>query len=450
VSLYEDPVAITFQVTFARKHVCTFLILGHSSRAAAIGRHQAAARPKSLSGVHLAWHCRFIPAAVVRCMQLDIRNDTSALIATLVTQVNAAGSESAARDAYRVAFNRLRAQLPLYPLSDSRPSSVFESAAIPARLLAADCLPLATAVVMHLYPWCALQCFPIPWLSPVRFRRSLLLQEIRQHSLILANVGGERTRGVDQPLVATATSDGLRLDGTCEYMSLASVADLVLCRAESAEGRGTVLCAVDLRADSIQVGPWKFKGSMRLSDTSSVEFRCHRVPRGRYLTVPDDAGVQCVSAYQRCWFHLLLAEVHLARLERLRRDWHLPQTVDQLVTLNEVAHLRQHSLRLLDDFTTGAGPAALTDATATLKLRTSLLAQAAMVDLRSCKERYVGRAESLEAAVQELGYIRFQPTADETIVRRLQVGSRRTRSDGDKMPVVPLRHNYAPISNQGT
>lgn len=450
MSPYEDPDAITFQVNFARKHVRTFLIRSHSSRASAIGRQQTATRPKSLSRVQLTWHCRFIPAAVVRCMQLDIRNDASTLIATLVAQVNAAGGESAARDAYRMAFHRLRAQLPLHPSHDSRPSSVFESAAAPARLLAANCLPLATAVVMHLYPLCALQCFPIPWLNPARFRRSLLLQEIRQHSLILANVGGERTRGVDQPLVATATADCLRLDGTCDYMSLASVADLVLCRAESADGRGTVLCAVDLQADSIHVGPWKFGGSMRLSDTSSIEFRGHRVPRGRYLAVPDDAGMQCISAYQRCWFHLLLAEVHLARLERLRRDWYLPQTADQLVTLNEVAHLRQHSLRLLDDFAPRTNPAALTDATATLKLRTSLLAQAAMADLRSCKERYVGSAESLETAAQELGYIRFQPTADEKILQRLEISSRRISSDSRTMPVVPLQHDYTPVSNQGT
>jgi hypothetical protein len=383
-------------------------------------------------------------------MQLDIRNDASALIATLVAQVNAAGSESDARDAYRVAFRRLRTQLSLHPSSYSRPSSVFESAAAPARLLAASCLPLATAVVMHLYPLCALQCFPIPWLSPARFRRSLLLQEIRQHSLILANVGGERTRGVDQPLVATVTADCLRLDGTCDYMSLASVADLVLCKAESADGRGTVLCAVDLQADSIHVGPWKFSGSMRLSDTSSIEFRGHRVPRGRHLTVPDGAGMQCISAYQRCWFQLLLVEIHLARLERLRRDWHLPQTVEQLVTLNEVAHLRQHSLRLLDDYAVGTDPAALTDATATLKLRTSLLAQAAMTELRSCKKNYRGREDDLETAAQELGYIRFQPTADEKILQRLEVNSRRTSSDALKVPVVPVRHDYAPAGNQGT
>jgi hypothetical protein len=364
------------------------------------------------------------PGSKHRCMQPDIRNDISA---TLVSQVNAAGSESAARDAYRVTFNRLRVQLPLHPLSDSRPSSVFESAAAPARLLGVNCLPLAMAVVMHLYPLCALQCFPIPLLSAARFRRALLLQEIRQHSLILANVGGERTRGVDPPLVATTTADYLRLDGSCDYMSLASVADLVLCRAESADGRGTVLCAVDLQADSIHVGPWKFGGSMRLSDTSSVEFRGHRVPRGRHLTIADDAGMQCIAAYQRSWFHLLLAEIHLARLERLRRDWCLPPTADQLATLDEVAHLRRHSLRLLDDFSTGDDPAALTDATATLKLRTSLLAQAAMADLRSCKDRYAGRAESLEAAAQELGYIRFQPTADDKILQRL--GSRSGRPD---------------------
>ncbi|HEY6641308.1 hypothetical protein [Povalibacter sp.] len=365
-------------------------------------------------------------------MQATVRDDVSDLIAAMVKQVDTANGELDARATYRKAFLRLRAHLSLHPRSVSRPSLLFESAAQPARLLAAQCLPLATAVVMHLYPLCALQCVPIPLLSPARLKRALLLRDVHQRSLILANVGGERTQTVDSPLIATATADGIRIDGTCDYMSLASVADVVLCRAELADGRGTVLCAVDLRRDSVRIGPWKFGGSMRLSDTSSVQLVNHHVTRGRYLVVRDRADMQCISAYQRCWFHLFLADIHLARMERLRRDWQLPPASDSIVALNEVGHLRQYSLRLLDDFAPGADIAPLTRCTATLKLRTSLLAQTMMATLRGSKPLNIGEKERLESAAQELGYIRFQPTSDQKILQSLDstAQNREQRADG--------------------
>jgi hypothetical protein len=172
---------------------------------------------------------------------------------------------------------------------------------------------LGIAVAMHLYPLCVPQCLPLPRLSLARFQRAMLLRAIRSRSLILANAGGERTRGAEHSLVARQEAEGLRIDGTFEYMSLATVADIVLFKARLANGNATVLCAADLRADSVRIGDWKFAGSMRLSDTSSVTFAGHRVPRGRYLLVADDEVLRCSSDYQRCWFHLFLADMYLAR-----------------------------------------------------------------------------------------------------------------------------------------
>ena len=176
---------------------------------------------------------------------------------------------------------------------------------------------------MHLYPLCVLQCIPLPLLSFARFQRAMLLRTIRNRSLILANAGSERTRGADHSVVARQDADGIRIDGTFEYMSLATVADVVLFKARLANGNGTVLCAADLRADSVRIGGWRFSGSMRLSDTSSVTFAGHRVPHGRYVLVADDEVLRCTSDYQRCWFHLFLADMYLARLERLHQVWGL-------------------------------------------------------------------------------------------------------------------------------
>lgn len=245
-------------------------------------------------------------------MRAEIHTDEDRMVRDLLGRMNRAGDGPSAREAYRDGFARLRSQLVMYPVSGP-PSIVFESAARTARNLAASCLPLGFAVAMHLYPLCVLQCIPLPLLSFARFQRAMLLRTIRRRSLLVANAGGERTRGVEHCLVAQQDAEGIRIDGTFAYMSLATVADVVLFKARWADGHGSVLCLADLHAPSVRIGDWKFTGSMRLSDTSSVTFDRHRVPQGRFVHV-DDEVLRCTSDYQRCWFHLFLAEMYLARL----------------------------------------------------------------------------------------------------------------------------------------
>ena len=316
------------------------------------------------------------------------------LVAQIAERVSGALDERAARHAFRRSFDQLRSQLPLYP-TGSRPSEVFESAATTVRSLGASCLPLAIAVAMHLYPFCVLTCVPIPLLSVARLKRAMLLRTIRNRSLLLANTGSERTNGTGSPLLATKSENGVRIDGRCEYMSLSSVADIVLFKAQLADSNHAVLCAADVRASTVRIGRWRFSGAMELSDTSPVTFASHRVPKGHYLIVPDDAGLGCISDYQRSWFHLFVAEIYLARVE------HLGGTRS-----DEIARLRRESLRLLDDFAIGTDVQPLLQTTAALKLRVSMMSQTMAAALRS-------RGRAAEAG--GLGYIKSQPTADEKI-----------------------------------
>ena len=324
------------------------------------------------------------------------------LVAEIAARVSEAADERAARHAYRRSFNRLRSQLQLYPVG-SRPSEVFEQAATTVCSLGASCLPLAIAIAMHLYPLCVLQCVPIPLLSVARLKRAMLLQTIRNRSLILANTGSERTNGTTTPLIATRAAGGVRIDGRCEYLSLSSVADIVLFKAQLADSPCAVLCAADLRASTVRIGQWRFSGAMELSDTSSVMFLGHRVPNGHYLIVPEDAELSCISDYQRSWFHLFIAEIYLARVQHLGG-----------ASSEEVARLRQRSLRLLDEFTMGTDAGPLVRTTAALKLRVSMMAQATAAALRS---------RGLAAEAGGLGYIKSQPTADEKILRSFDVAS---------------------------
>ncbi len=353
-------------------------------------------------------------------MQAETHTAEDRVVTEFIKRVNGAEGP-AAREAYREGFTRLRSQLEMYPVSGRHASDVFESAAKTARGLAATCLPLGIAVAMHLYPLCVLQCVPLPLVSFARFQRAMLVRTIRNRALILANAGGERTRGGDHPLVARQDADGIRIDGTCEYMSLATVADVVFFKARLANSNCTVLCAADLRVDSVHVGDWKFYGSMRLSDTSAVSFARHLVPHGRYVLLADHEVLGCASDYQRCWFHLFLAEMYLARIERLHHVWGMRRSAEQVMSLNELSQLREYALRLLDDFSSGSDIQPLKKTTSAMKLRVSLMAQSTMASLRDREHLTPADARELRADASELRYIRSQPTADEIILRSIGI-----------------------------
>jgi hypothetical protein len=342
-------------------------------------------------------------------MQPETHNSEDRGVTEFVERMNGAADGPGARDAYRDGFARLRSRFDMYPVSGARASAVFDSAARTATTIAADCLPLGIAVAMHLYPICVLQCIPLPLLSFARFQRAMLLRTIRNRSLILANAGGERTRGVQHSLIAHQDAEGIRIDGTFEYMSLSSVADAVFFKAPLANSDVTVLCVADLHADSVRIGGWKFSGSMRLSDTSPVTFAGHKVPHGRYALVADDDVLRCSSDYQRSWLHLFLADMYLARIERLHHVWGLRPPPDQIMSLNELSQLRAYALRLLDDFSSGSDVQPLKKITSAIKLRVSLMAQLTMNALS-------GRTDA-----SELGFLKSQPTADEIILRSIGV-----------------------------
>jgi hypothetical protein len=313
---------------------------------------------------------------------------------------------SPSTDNFSADFDRLRSKVQLHP-AEATPSATFETAARTARVVAADCLPLGIAVVMHLYALCALRCIPLPWVSQANLRRHLLLHDIDSHALILANTGSERAIGAHDPLTVSQTRDGLRINGTSPYMSLAHVADVVLFSAPL--GDSTVFCAADLRRESVRIGATQFSGAMRLSDTCPVSFVNHRVGRGRYLIVASDATFNCLAQYQRSWFHLLLTEAYLARLEHLHEQWSAPRTAEQLASLQELACLREYSLRLLDTAGSPGTIVSLSRVTAAMKLRVSWLAQSTAAALKGLDD----------AAASELRYIRRQPPSDDRIIQDL-------------------------------
>ena len=316
-------------------------------------------------------------------------------------------SDDELRTRFTREFQRIRAGLPLYPDATARPAAIFADVAQAVRSVAGPCLPLGIAIAMHLYPLCALQCAPLPALSIAGFKRRILVKAIRERSMIVANAGSERANGTHDPVALTLTADGLRASGTFEYVSLASVADLVLFSARC--GPRIAVCAADIRGDSARIGAAKFGGRMQLSDTRSLTFENHRIPRGRYLLAADAPATQCIFDYQRCWFHLLLSEAYLARIELLQRGWRLPDPVEHLMAANEISCLRDYAARLLDECRPQGCVERLTRVTSLLKLRVSSMAQDTARLLR----------ETAPDDAAELGYMKMQPTSDDRILRSL-------------------------------
>lgn len=339
---------------------------------------------------------------------------------SFVADMRAARSDNQWRQALRLELDRIRTQLALHPPLGASPAGTLEATSITVREIAADCLPLGIALVMHLYPLCALQCAPLPAMSIAGFKRRILMKLISERSLIVANGGSERANGAHAPLAVALDGDALRVNGTFEYVSLASVADVVLFSAPLDDR--TVFCAAELRGDSVLLGEPKFEGAMQFSDTRSVTFLDHRVANGKYLLVADATGTQCIFDYQRCWFHLLLAEAYRARIELLRTRWQVAPGVEHVMALNEVSCLREYATRLLGECRPHARVDALTRVTATLKLRVSLMAQATARLLRERAAQGGAEAAQLLADASELGYMRMQPTTDERILRSLASG----------------------------
>jgi hypothetical protein len=154
-----------------------------------------------------------------------------------------------------------------------------------------------------------------------------------------------------------------------------------------------------------------------------VTFTNHWVPRRRSLYVPNNEGLQCISDYQRCWFHLLLAELYLARVEHLHSKWSLTRSADHMVSLNELSRVREYSLRLLDELDSLSKIEPLVRTTTAMKLRVSLMAQSTIEKLYELADSSAALSQAIRADASELSYIRWQPTADEKILASLGCGA---------------------------
>ena len=213
---------------------------------------------------------------------------------------------------------------------DDSPSVVFESAAETARSLAAGCLPLGIAVAMHLYPLCVLQCMPLPLLSFARFQRAHApAHDQESRSLILANAGSERTaRARSFPGGASGRgghSTSTERSNTCRSppsrTSSSSRRDWRTAMHGSLCGRPAGRLGAHRRLEIL-------RKHAALGHVFGDVCRPPGASRPLCAGRRTMKSLHCTSDYQRCWFHLFLADMYLARLERLHHVWDLPRSAE--------------------------------------------------------------------------------------------------------------------------
>ena len=156
-------------------------------------------------------------------------------------------------DAFGHGFE-LRAELNLHP-AESTAAATFAAAAQTARSVAADCLPLGIAIVMHLYPLCALRCVPLPWWSAANLQAH---PAPACHRPPLADPRQCRQRARRRRACARDA------DAHCA-VAFASTAPMNTCRSRtsptsccsarrSPAATAAMFCAADLHGDSVRIG----------------------------------------------------------------------------------------------------------------------------------------------------------------------------------------------------
>ena len=127
----------------------------------------------------------------------------------------------------------------------------------------------------------------------------------------------------------------------------------------------------------------------------------------------DDTALNCMAQYQRSWFHLLLGESYLSRIDTCAAygAWLARSSRSQAST--SWRSFREYALRLMDGTSAPANVETLSRVTAAIKLRISLHAQSTVAAIRSLDE----------TAAAELGFLGRQPTSDERILRSIRAAS---------------------------
>lgn len=208
--------------------------------------------------------------------------------------------------------------LPFLPCAVREPAALYRDCFTVLHALGTHSIPLGVALSMHLYMLCAFATLPLAG-EGLRARRREFLDIVGGGRLIIANSGSDsfhRSDNAKQTATrAVRTTDGILVTGQKSFVSLATVADLLIFTAEL-EGTGVVSLYTSLKDNPcVHTEGSPFGAEMAPSGTRSIIFRGLRLPEDHVVTGGESAGFSHAHEFQRAWFQALIPAVYLGAAE---------------------------------------------------------------------------------------------------------------------------------------
>ena len=230
-----------------------------------------------------------------------------------------------------------------------------------------DCsISHGVAAAMHLYMLAAIANFPLES-GELRTRRDAFIAEAHKNRLLIANSGiddsSKLSGSIHSPATAEFVGNGILVNGTKTFVSMAAFADLIVFTAQERSSSAQISLYAPLRAAEVAIGDPVFGTLLGGAGTRSVSFcnlhlgHANIVARGTEL-------LSIGHLYQRTWFQGLISAVYLGALS---------QALDHLARFSVNLRIATHqSLAGLDGFIADCGKLRIELITA-IQLRDSLI-----------------------------------------------------------------------------
>ncbi|MDB5937225.1 MAG: hypothetical protein JWQ01_4569 [Massilia sp.] len=195
------------------------------------------------------------------------------------------------------------------------PSELLRRSFDTAMMIGAQSVPIGIATVMHLYMLGAMATFPTRDRESL-FKRETIFGLIRDHQWLVANSGSDMQVRSDNAsnasMVAERVADGICFSGHKTFVSLATVADLLVFTATE-KGTGSLLSMFALLRgiDGIRFENAPFPAFLSETGTRSVVMERLVLPLENMISGGRTVAFEHAHAFQRMWFSALIPAVYL-------------------------------------------------------------------------------------------------------------------------------------------
>lgn len=184
-----------------------------------------------------------------------------------------------------------------------------------AMAVGAHSIPLGVAVAMHLYMLGAMATYPLDN-RLARSRREAMLKQVLEQRWLVANSGSDtEVRSADSgpaSMTAEFTAGGVRIAGRKTFVSMATVADLLVFTASDRTSGIPISLFTPLRGmGGIRLEDSPFPEFLSETGTRSIVIDRVMLPLDNIISGGANVAFCNAHAYQRMWFCALIPAVYL-------------------------------------------------------------------------------------------------------------------------------------------